>query len=130
MVIFPLKWKKCPFISLKTKPRNNNSVVVPVSKYYKYKPHHNRPCHDKSYAKVSGDSYFLCILESGELHLKGDRGCLAVLSTSLKSIFFSIGLLIFELDLRLFDCKEIKLEIRSSSKHEMHAKKYTNTRKL
>lgn len=50
--------------------------------------------------------YFLCILDSGELHRNGDKGSLAI-STSVKSIF-SIGLLVFELDFRLFDCKELK----------------------
>lgn len=49
--------------------------------------------------------HFLCILESGELYLKGDRGCLAAESRS-KSIFFSIGLLNLGLDFRLFVCEK------------------------
>lgn len=63
----------------------------------------------------------LCILESGELFRKGERGCLAR-STSLKSSFFSTGLLILGLDFRLFDCKEviqnIKAETRNSTRSD------------
>ena len=58
----------------------------------------------------------LCILESGELFRKGERGCLAK-STSLKSSFFSTGLLILGLDLRLFDCKEVKQNTRSETRN-------------
>lgn len=58
--------------------------------------------------KTNSYFYFLCILDSGELCSKGDRGFLGE-SLSLKLIFPSIGLLVWGLLFRLFPCTDAKV---------------------
>ena len=60
-------------------------------------------------------NYFFCILESGELCCKGERGWRE--STSLRMIFPSIGLVILGHDFRLFDCKEVEDDSHVSNKN-------------
>ena len=98
-----------PFISLNTYKQQyccSNVNVLTILKTKKTGNANERERERESLAAQGISYYFLCILDSGELHRNGDKGSLAI-STSVKSIF-SIGLLVFELDFRLFDCKELK----------------------